>query len=388
MISFENTEIAFSGKSDKDLKRAYFLFKLVSRPWLVKLGKHLTVFSFKIHLPITGMVKRTIFRHFCGGENIQECFAKVEDLGKYGIGTILDYSAEGKNSEEDLDKTANEITRTATVAKGNPNIPFCVFKTTGVARFGLLEKISSGAELSDEEKQEYLRAVKRVDQICSEAYQSDTPVFIDAEETWIQDAIDGLAEAMMAKYNKQKAIVYNTLQMYRHDRLDYFSKSLDRARNGGYYVGMKIVRGAYMEKERARAMEKNYADPIQKDKNASDTDYNKALEFSVQHIDKVSICAGTHNEKSSLFLTELLEKNNISKSDKRIYFAQLLGMSDHISYNLAKAGYNVVKYVPYGPVKEVLPYLIRRAEENTSVKGQTGRELNLIIAERKRRKSK
>lgn len=386
MVSFDNTEIAFSGKSDKDLKRANFLFKLVSAPWLVKMGKHLTVFAFKLRLPVTGLVKKTIFRHFCGGENIEECTERVKELGLYNIGTILDYSVEGKHTEEDLDATTMEIIRTATVAKDNSNIPFCVFKVTGIARFGLLEKVSQKAELSNDEKQEYLRVIGRVDKICSEAYRSDTPVFIDAEESWIQAAIDGIADAMMAKYNKQKAIVYNTLQMYRHDRIGFLHESLTRAQNGGYHLGVKIVRGAYMEKERERAAEMGYPSPIQKDKEATDRDYNLALQFAAGNINRIALCAGTHNESSSLYLTQLMEEQSISKDDKRVYFAQLLGMSDHISYNLAKSGFNVAKYVPYGPVKEVLPYLIRRAEENTSVKGQTGRELSLIIKERKRRK--
>lgn len=386
MLSFDNTEKAFAAKSDKDLKRAYLLFKMVSRPFFVNVGKALTVFAFKLHLPIKGLVKKTIFKQFCGGENIDECKTRVEELGKSGIGTILDYSVEGKHSEEDLDKTAAEIISTTKIAKGNPLIPFCVFKVTGVARFELLEKVSAENELSEEEKKEYLRVVQRVDSICRNAYEADTPVFIDAEESWIQHAIDHLANTMMAKYNKQKAIVFNTVQLYRHDRLEFTKASCEKAKQNGFKLGLKLVRGAYMEKERDRAAEMNYPSPIQTDKESTDHDYNAALEFCLKNIDTVSICAGSHNEESALFLAGLLEKNNISKNDKRIYFAQLLGMSDHISFNLSADSYNVAKYVPYGPVKEVLPYLIRRAQENTSVKGQTGRELSLIIKERKRRK--
>ncbi|HRE74184.1 MAG TPA: proline dehydrogenase family protein [Flavobacteriales bacterium] len=386
MISFENTEIAFSGKSDKDLRRAYMLFRLIGRPWMVRLGKTMTNLALAMRLPIRGIVKRTIFRHFCGGETIEECESRVIELGKFGIGTILDYSVEGKRAEEDLDATSREIIRTAKVASGNQHIPFCVFKVTGVARFGLLEKLSASKELSEEEKQEYLRVVNRVDAICREAYTAETPVFIDAEESWIQPAIDGIADAMMAKYNRQKSIVFNTLQMYRHDRLDFFRHSIEKARKGGYRIGMKIVRGAYMEKERNRAAEKNYPSPIQPDKSASDRDYDEALRLAVDNLDVTAICAGSHNENSALLLTRLMREKGIPANDTRIYFAQLLGMSDHISFNLSNAGYNVAKYVPYGPVREVLPYLIRRAEENTSVKGQTGRELSLIIKERQRRK--
>ncbi|MFZ5552276.1 MAG: proline dehydrogenase family protein [Bacteroidota bacterium] len=387
MLSFDNTEKAFAAKSDKDLKRASLLFKMVSRPMFVNIGKSLTVLAFKLRLPIKGLVKKTIFRQFCGGENIDECKARVEELGRSGIGTILDYSVEGKHSEEDLDKTSAEIIDTTKIAKGNPMIPFCVFKLTGVARFELLEKVSEEKELTEEEKKEYLRVVQRVDNICLNAYEADTPVFIDAEESWIQNAIDHLAHTMMAKYNKQKAIVFNTVQLYRHDRLTFTKNSIENAKKNGYKIGLKLVRGAYMEKERERAAEMNYPSPIQPDKSATDRDYNAALEFCLQHLDHVSICAGSHNEESALFLSQLMEKHHIAKNDKRIYFAQLLGMSDHISYNLSADSYNVAKYVPYGPVKEVLPYLIRRAQENTSVKGQTGRELSLIIKERKRRKS-
>jgi proline dehydrogenase len=386
MVSFDNTEVAFSGKSDSDLRRAYWLFRMIGKPALVKIGKHLTTFALKIHFPIKGIVKRTIFKHFCGGENITECAAKTEDLAKFGIGTILDYSVEGKTSEADLDHTAEEIRQTALVAKGKEHIPFCVFKVTGVARFEILEKVSANAELNEEEKQEYLRVVARVDKICKEAYQSETPVFIDAEESWIQPAIDGLCDAMMAKYNKQKAIVYNTIQLYRHDRLQFLKDSHDKAKKGGYHLGLKLVRGAYMEKERDRAAKLGYPSPIQPDKSATDRDYDLALTYCVENIENIAICAGTHNEQSSLHLVQLMAKHGLPKDDKRINYAQLLGMSDHISFNLSAKSYRVAKYVPYGPVREVLPYLIRRAEENTSVKGQTGRELSLIIKERKRRK--
>lgn len=386
MIDFNNTEVAFAGKSDKDLKRAYWLFRLVGHPALVKTGRFFTVISFKLRLPVKGLVKKTIFRHFCGGENIEESKTKIAELGKYHIGTILDYSVEGQDNEKSLDATCAEIIKTAVVANQNERVPFCVFKVTGVARFEILEKVSAKKELSDEEKQEYLRVVNRVDSICKKAYESSTPVFIDAEETWIQDAIDGLAEAMMAKYNREKSIVYNTIQIYRHDRLAYLKDAHQRALNGGYKTGIKLVRGAYMEKERLRAREMNYTDPIQPDKAATDRDYDLALAYCVEHVHVISLCAGSHNEKSAQTLVQLMLDNGLDKNDKRIYFAQLLGMSDHISYNLSKAGYNVAKYVPYGPVKEVLPYLIRRAEENTSVKGQTGRELSLIMQEIKRRK--
>ena len=384
MLSFDNTEIVFRNKSDKELKKAYLLFKIVGNPFMVKMGK---IFAKPaLYIGFKRLIKNTIFKQFCGGETIEECKKTIDQLARFNIGTILDYSVEGETSEENLDATKKEIIATTKIAKGNKHIPFCVFKVTGVARFDLLEKVSEGITLAGKEKTDWDKAVQRVDEICKAAFEADTPIFIDAEESWIQPAIDDLAYTMMRRYNGQRAIVYNTYQLYRHDRLEYLQTDLSLAEKGNYFIGAKLVRGAYMEKERKRASEKNYKSPIQPDKSSSDEDFNAALELCVKNIHRISICAGTHNEESSLKLTGLMKQNNIDPSDTRIYFAQLLGMSDHISYNLADAGYNVAKYVPYGPVKEVLPYLIRRAQENTSVKGQTGRELSLIIKERERRK--
>ena len=389
MISFENTEIAFSGKSDKDLNWSYRLFKMMGKPWLVKVGALMANIALKLRLPVKGMIKKTIFKQFCGGESIADCENKIELLSKFKIGTILDYSVEGKESEEDLDKTRDEIIATIHRAKGNPLIPFSVFKPTGISRTELLEKWNkANAVLSDLEKQEIEKVLARVDAICKAGFDADVPILIDAEDSWFQDGIDRMANNMMAKYNKQKAIIYNTAQMYRHDRLEFIKNTYLESVEGNYFVGIKLVRGAYMEKERARAKELGYPSPIQPNKEATDRDYNLALEFMTDHLDKFSICAGTHNETSSSYLVEILEKKKIAKNDHRIYFAQLLGMSDHISFTLAHQGYNVAKYVPYGPVREVMPYLMRRAQENTSVAGQMGRELSLIVKEKKRRKNK
>jgi proline dehydrogenase len=308
-------------------------------------------------------------------------------LAKYKIGTILDYSVEGKESEADFDHCCTETIETIHRAKNDSNIPFCVFKVTGLARLDLLEKVSSGTILSASETEEFNRVKERVRKICEEAYNNNKPLFIDAEDSWIQKAIDDLANENMATFNKKSAIIYNTYQLYRKDRLDYLKQSFEDGKAQGYFIGAKLVRGAYMEKERERAIQKNYPSPINNTKAESDRDYDLALEFCVEHIDRIGLCAGTHNEKSSMHLVTLMAKKNISSNDQRIYFSQLLGMSDHISYNLSQGGYNVAKYVPYGPVKEVLPYLIRRAQENTSVKGQTGRELSLIMKEKTRRKS-
>jgi proline dehydrogenase len=387
MISFENTEVAFKSKSDKDLNRAYQLFKIVGNPTFVKLGKWGTNFALAVKLPIKGIIKATIFKQFCGGETINECSETIHHLGNYGIGTILDYSIEGKTSDEDFESTVQEIIATIEKGKGNKDIPFAVFKVTGIARFAILEKANDGIQnLSEAELIAYNDVLDRVDRICKAAFDANLSVFIDAEESWIQDTLDRISRDMMQKYNQKTAIVFNTAQMYRHDRLEFLKQEIAFCKTNNFKLGIKLVRGAYMEKERARAEEKGYPSPIQPNKAASDSDFNKALELIIQNLDCMSLCAGTHNEDSSALLTELMTQYNIDKNDERIYFAQLLGMSDHISYNLSNLSYKVAKYVPYGPIEEVMPYLLRRADENTSVAGQTSRELNLIMKERNRRK--
>jgi proline dehydrogenase len=387
MISFNNTEIAFKHKTNRDLKRAKFLFSVIASPTMVKVGKGVTNFSLSAGLPIKGIIKATIFKQFCGGETIDECTETVGQMWKNKVGTILDYSVEGKTSDEDFEATTKEII--ATIAKGKTTeaIPFAVFKVTGITRFGLLEAANEGVENLDAAlTKEYEATVERIDRICKAGFDAGIPVFIDAEETWIQDTIDRITHEMMLKYNKEKAIVYNTVQMYRHDRLAFLKDAVAWAKTNGVQYGVKLVRGAYMEKERERAQEKGYPSPIQPDKEACDTDYNAALDFLTDEFDHMALVAGSHNEYSSAYLADLMDKKGLPKENKRIFFAQLLGMSDHISYNLAHLGYNVAKYVPYGPIKEVMPYLLRRADENTSVKGQTGRELSLILQERNRRK--
>jgi proline dehydrogenase len=385
MISFENTENAFKAKTNSELRRSYWLFKLIGNPLLVKLGAGFGPLG--LRLGFKGLIKNTIFKQFVGGENINDCSETTTQLGKYHIGTILDYSVEGKESEQDFDNCLNETLDTIHKAKDDKNIPFCVFKVTGLARFALLEKVSAKKDLTVPEKKEWERVEHRVNKICALAYESNQKLFIDAEESWIQQAIDDLANQNMALYNKSKAIVYNTFQLYRHDRLTFLKESIQQGKANGYHIGAKLVRGAYMEKERKRAEEMNYPSPIQPNKEACDKDYNEALKICIDNINVMGLCAGTHNEQSSLYLVELMKQKNISPSDERVYFSQLLGMSDHISYNLSLNNYNVAKYVPYGPVSEVMPYLIRRAQENTSVKGQTGRELNLILKEKARRSS-
>ena len=386
MISFNNTEIAFRSKSNIKLKKASYLFKVMAKPALASIGGKLSKIAFALRLPIGGIIRNTVFQQFCGGESIEQCAIKIKELSESNIKTILDYSVEGKDSEKDFNRTMKQTLASLDFASKNKNIPFAVFKITGVARFELLEKINLGKQLTETEQQEYDRALHRISKMCKKAAQYKIPVMIDAEETWVQDAIDAIVENMMATYNKETAIVFNTLQMYRHDRLAYFKRVHENSKNNGYYLGMKIVRGAYMEKENLRAIEKGYPSPIQATKELCDIDYDLALEYACENIHGISVCAGTHNEESSKYLIDLIKLHKIEKSNSKVYFAQLLGMSDHISYNLAAESYNTVKYVPYGPVKDVLPYLIRRAEENTSIAGQTSRELNLIELEIKRRK--
>ncbi len=389
-LSFENTAIAFKGKDDAALRRSYWLFKLIGNPSMVRIGGTLTNVALGIGFPIGWLIKNNIFAQFCGGETVEECKAASARLAEYGIGTILDYSVEGKEKESDFDATADEIIRTIDAAKGNPHIPFCVFKVTGVARFELLEKQNEVVrghlkQLTEKNQAEWNRVVQRVLRICQAAYDADQRIFIDAEDSWIQDAIDTLCHDMMEKFNHRAPIVYNTVQLYRRDRLAFLKNAHAWAREKGLHYAVKLVRGAYMEKEGKRAVEMGYQNPIQPSKEATDRDFNAGVQYCLDNLQDMALCCGSHNEESSMLLAQWMEEKGVVKNDNRVAFAQLFGMSDHISYNLADAGYNVVKYLPYGPIKEVMPYLLRRAQENTSVKGQTSRELGLILKERKRR---
>lgn len=382
IVSFDDTAIAFRHKTNWELKKASLLFRSFDIPFLLTAGPALARVA--VFLGMKGLIRNTIFAQFCGGETIEDSAYAIDHLAQSGVGTILDYSVEGEETEAVFEYTCNEIIKTIQVASGDSRIPFSVFKTTGIIRFALLEKVSSGAQLTASENEEWKRSEARFTRICDSAASMGVRLFVDAEESWIQDAIDRLTESMMEKHNTQRAIIYNTIQLYRHDRLEYMKRQIS---NTLHFLGFKLVRGAYMEKERERALQLGYPSPIQPDKKACDRDYDQALEICMDHIDRVSICAGTHNEESSKLLTSLMEKNQIAPSDERIYFSQLLGMSDHISFNLANAGYKVAKYVPYGPVTAVIPYLTRRARENSSVAGQVGRERRLIEAELRRRKN-
>lgn len=401
MISFDNTELAFAYKTTKELKKAKFLFSFMGIGWLVKTGTRLIPWAIKAHLPITGIIRNTIFKQFVGGETLRQTAKVADKLSKYNVKVILDYGVEGKEGEENFNHAADEFVKVIQYAATQSNIPFISIKLTGFARFELLEKLNAAADdksgvegiintniLEVNEKEEWQRVVARLIKICEAAQRNNVGLLVDAEETWIQDPVDALTMQMMEKYNLDKVIVYNTIQLYRHDRLQFLRESLEVAQKKNFMLGAKLVRGAYMEKERKRAAAMNYPSPIQPNKESTDKDYNAAIEFSINHLDKLYLIIASHNEYSNLYGTQLLQQKNLSLNHTHVHFSQLLGMSDNITFNLAKAGCSVSKYLPFGPLRDVIPYLMRRAEENSSVSGHTGRELQLIKQELKRRKIK
>lgn len=391
-ISFDNTENAFAYKSDKDLKGAKFLFNTMGYPWFVQVGTRLTPFIMRTGLPVHGIIRKTIFKQFVGGETLEETAAVGEILGKYGVDVILDYGVEGKDGEASFDHATDEFIRVINYAATQKTIPFISVKITGLARFKLLQtlneapRLRSGIHDHEAEINEWDRVRERMYAICEVAAEKNIGVLVDAEESWIQDPIDRLTMEMMEIFNKDKVIVYNTLQLYRHDRLHFLTISQQIAKEKGFKLGMKLVRGAYMEKERARAAEKGYPSPIQPDKDSTDRDYNLALKYCIEHLEEIAIIVATHNEASCLYVVELLNEKGISHQHPHVHFSQLYGMSDNITFNLAKDGLRVSKYLPFGPIRDVIPYLMRRAQENSSVSGQTGRELGLIKKELLRRK--
>jgi len=403
LISFDDTAKAFAYKSDKDLKKARFLFSSMGYENLVKIGTAITPWFIKVGLPIKGLIRNTIFKQFVGGESLSETSVVAKQLGKYGVDVILDYGVEGGDyGEEGLDHACDEFIRVIEYAATQPNIPFMSIKVTGIARFGLLEKLDKSVEenpgslmkryvkaletLSADEEKEWQRVHERMKRICKTAAEKRIGVLVDAEETWIQDPVDVLTILMMVQFNTTNAVVYNTIQLYRHDRLRFLKDSFEAAEEKNFILGAKLVRGAYMEKERRRAAELNYASPIQESKDATDNDYNTALAFCVQHIDRIAFIVASHNENSNLYTTQLLQQKDLPLNHPHVHFSQLYGMSDNITFNLADAGCKVSKYLPFGPIKDVIPYLMRRAQENSSVSGQTGRELGLIKKEMQRRK--
>ncbi len=383
---FEDTATAFALKSDSELERAYFLFRMIANEPLVKIGAAATNFAIKAHLPVEKLIRATVFDHFCGGVNEKDCLSIIDKMYAKGVSSVLDYSVEGKETEKQFDAALQKTLEILNFVKEKDAMPFAVFKPSGFGRFALYKKVNTGSALNPKEQEEWYRVQERYDTVCQKAYNLDVSLLIDAEESWIQDAADHLVERMMRKYNKEKAIVFNTLQLYRWDRFEYAKKMVQMAKKDNFKLGFKLVRGAYMEKENDRAERKLYPTPICASKKETDDNFDAVMGYLMDHLSIVSIFAGTHNEISSYNLMELMEQHNILPNDTRIWFGQLYGMSDNISYNLAAKGYNVAKYLPFGPVRDVMPYLIRRAEENTSVAGQTSRELALLKKERDRRK--
>lgn len=387
MNSFDNTEIAFKLKTDKDLKNSEFLFSFIQKPQITKVGVSILNSVIKWNLPfVKNIVKNTLFKQFCGGETMEECIPVIDHMYGLGVSSVLDYSVEGKAEEATFEKTFQEILTIIRFSANKEPIPFSVFKPTGVGRFELYEKVNNKLPLSETESLEWEKIREKYYKICELASEKEVLIMIDAEESWIQDAVDELTEELMQKFNVNKCVVYGTLQMYRTGRLDFLKSQYEKAKNGNYYIGFKIVRGAYMEKERERAKEKGYPSPIQSNKENTDKQYNESLKFVIENREVISLFAGSHNEKSCKYLKELIKKHNIDTDSSKIWFGQLYGMSDNISFNLGAEKYNIAKYLPYGPVVDVVPYLTRRAEENTSVAGQTGRELSYIKKEQNRRK--
>ena len=386
-IDFSDTQTAFAHKSDKELKNAQWLFRMMSQNTLVNVGSKLGLVALKLRLPfVKTMIKSTIFEQFVGGRTLLESQKAIDSLYKQKVYTMLDYSAEAKVTEEDYNKTMNEVIRAIEFADTNDSTPIVVTKITGMARFELLEAVSRSEPFTKESRAEYKIVLKRLDSICHVARQRGVGIFFDGEETWIQNAIDHLVNVMMRRYNHEKAVVYNTFQMYRKDRLSFLLQSFDQAQTHGYILGAKLVRGAYMEKERKRADEMGYPSPIHDTKAATDDAYNQAVRFCLDNYERVASYNASHNADSAQLQARLITEKKLPKNHPHLNFCQLYGMSDHLTFNLASAGYNAAKYLPYGSVEEVTPYLIRRAQENTAVAGDMGRELKLISDEVKRRK--
>ncbi|MFD0862158.1 proline dehydrogenase family protein [Sungkyunkwania multivorans] len=382
---FDNTEKAFALKKDSELERAYFLFKMIANEPLVRIGTAVTNFALKAHLPVEGLIRATVFDHFCGGTTEDDCLQLVDRMYDYGVSAILDYSVEGKEEESQFDAAMQKKISLIEFAKNKDAISFAVLKPTALGRFALWQKVTEQGDLSDKEQQEWQRIENRIDAICQRAAACEVYLLIDGEESWMQDAADELVEKMMRRYNEEKAYIFNTVQCYRWDRMDYVKKLHEKAKTDGFKVGLKIVRGAYMEKEAERAKEKGYQNPICASKQATDENFNKVMAYIMNDLDVFSLFVGSHNEASNYLAMELMRDLGIANNDHRIWFGQLLGMSDHLTFNLAAEGYNSVKLIPFGPVKDVMPYLIRRAQENTSVAGQTTRELDLLKKEKERR---
>ena len=400
--SFDDTAVAFAHLSDEELGHAHWLFSIMNKPWLVKMGTSLAPWSIRVGLPVKGLIRRTIFRHFVGGETLEQTVPVAQKMGGFNVQVILDYGVEGKAGEENYEQACEEFIKVIRFAATQPNIPSMSVKVTGLARFALLERLDTLMHASDAttlikrynaaleqldalEMKEWQKVHDRMKRICEAAAQANVGFLVDAEETWIQDPIDALTMLMMDEYNRNRLVIYNTLQLYRHDRLAFLMQSYEAALERNFILGAKLVRGAYMEKERQRAKQKGYPSPIQPDKKSCDDDYNEAVRFCIERLEQIGVIVASHNEESNALAARMLQEKGLALNHSHVHFSQLYGMSDHITYNLAKRGYSVSKYLPFGPIEDVVPYLMRRAEENTSVGGQTSRELGLLRKELKRR---
>lgn len=383
---FSNTKEAFSLKSNFELNRAYFLFKIIGNQSVVKLMTSLTNFSLKFNLPVTPVIKATVFDHFCGGVSQEDCIPVIEKLYKKNVCSVLDFSTEGFINEIEFDNCLNKKLSIIDFIKNKNEVPFAVFKPTCLGSTDLFIKMSSGLALTDTENDSWSRVVDRFEKVCEKAFSENVKILIDAEEVDVQKAIDDLAIVMMRKFNKSNPIVFNTVQLYRKDRLKYMRELLKNNKNKDIQFGLKLVRGAYMEKERKIAMNKGIESPICDSKTETDNNFNKGVDFVFDNLNRISFVCASHNEDSILKVMDLMKKRKIKHNDQRVWFGQLFGMSDNISFNLGQKKYNTFKILPFGSVKNLMPYLIRRAQENTSVQGQTGRELQLILNEKKRRK--
>ena len=385
---FENTAVAFAPKTDGEILKAKWLFSLISNNKLVSIGTSLADLALKLHLPIAPIFRITVYQHFCGGETFDECKKTIAKLDENHVFALLNYGVELKEEEGDFDKTIERNLEALEFAGKNKDAKVLCVKITGFGRHGLFEKIQEGKKLSKAESEEYDRVVARLDKLCESASRNDVSIYVDAEESWIQDPLDAMVEDMITKYNSKRAVVFNTLQLYRWDRLDYLHKQLAAAKSKGFVLGLKLVRGAYMEKERERAAEKGYKSPIHDDKPAVDVDFDASMNICLDNLDHIAVCIASQSEASNMLAIKQIDAKKIDRKHPHIIFSQLFGMGDNITFNLARLGFNASKYLPYGPVKDVIPYLIRRAQENTSVSGQMGRELRLLTTEIERRKKR
>ncbi len=384
---FRDTRVAFEAKSDSELKLTTWMFYLMNFRFLVNSFGHLAIWAAKLRLPFAKyFIKKTLYKQFCGGESLEDARPTIEHLYSFDVKTMLDYGAEGKNDEEAFDKVIEENLKSIDFASENDSVKVISTKVSGLTQNKILEKVQKGEKLDNEEENRFEALQTRLNKLCKYAEERNVGIFVDAEESWIQGTIDDLVLDLMEKYNRNTIIVYNTFQMYRKDMLGNLQRDFERAQSNGFVLGAKLVRGAYMEQERARSEKYAYPCPIHETKDDTDKMYNDAIRFCMEHFDQIAFANASHNMESMELQVRLIQEMGVPRDHIHMNFCQLMGMSDHLTYNLAKRGYNVAKYVPYGPVRDVVPYLVRRAHENSSVTGDMSREYAMLKAEVQRRK--